>query len=144
MTRRDPLTITGTPRYEFKPPCVCSMVEDLHIPREKGGRGACGGTVRGPSGAVVRCPCLAYHAQRLSTPGAPARSCNSCGRLIGDVTTAEIRADQLGELAPDATGDCPTCWAAQHLPHAQRLTQPVGETTRPARTQARVRGVRRG
>ncbi len=49
-----------------------------------------------------------------STPFAVQRCCNGCGRVLGDLNAAELRA--LDEMAtgryvvlPDVRGECPTC-----------------------------------
>lgn len=154
MSARDPGATSGsTARYAEKPPCVCGMAEVYHIIRSKG-RGPCGACVPGASGAPVRCPCLVFRPQRVSTPRVTRpsggktitvqRVCNGCGNDIGDATEPELVAAMLGRDLPDATADCPTCWAAANLPTVKPLSQSVAAATKPARTQARVRGANRG
>lgn len=157
MSARDPQATSGsTAGYAEKPRCVCVHGEVFHVLRDKG-RGPCGATVTGASGVPVRCPCLAYRPQRLSTPDrkrvdedgrtvtriTTQRVCNGCNKGVGDATEEEIVAGQLGRALPDATQDCPACWAAEHLPTAKPLTRTVAQATaeKPARTD---RGARRG
>lgn len=55
------------------------------------------------------------------------RACNSCGHLIGDITTAEMNAAIAGRPLPDVRRECPTCAATAPPPACMPATLVAGD-----------------